>query len=104
MADIGIGISIGMNLKLGICIWYQSEFRVSVSGIGISMYLGYQYHYGSSAGYQYQGISGTIGKVESGQVRLTLYDMGYWILVISWGGGPEDPQLYFGFSGFLYAT
>ena len=37
MADIGIGISIGMNLKLGICIWYQSEFRVSVSGIRIIM-------------------------------------------------------------------
>ena len=34
------------------------------------MNLGYRYHYGSSAGYQYQGISGTIGKVESGQVQL----------------------------------
>ena len=67
MADIIIGINIGMNLNLGICIWYQSEFRVSVSGIGIRMNLGYQCHYRSSAGYQYQGISGTIGKVESGQ-------------------------------------
>ena len=40
------------------------------------MYLGYQYHYGSSAGYQYQGISGTIGKVESGQVQLRQVESG----------------------------
>ena len=65
-----------MNLKLGICIWYQSEFRVSVSGIGISMNLGYRYHYGSSAGYQYQGISGTLGQVESGQVQLGQVESG----------------------------
>ena len=58
------------------CIWYQSEFRVSVSSIGISMNLVYQYHYGSSIGYQYQGISGTIGKVESGQVQLRQVESG----------------------------
>ena len=40
------------------------------------MNLGYQYHYGSSAGYQYQGISGTIGKVESGQVQLRQVESG----------------------------
>ena len=74
MADIGN--SIGMNLKLGICIWYQSEFRVSVSGIGISMNSGYRYHYGSSAGYLYQGISGTLGQVESGQVQFGQVESG----------------------------
>ena len=34
------------------------------------MNLGYRYHYGSSAGYQYRGISGTLGQDESGQVEV----------------------------------
>ena len=33
------------------------------------MNLGYWHHYGSSAGYKYQGISGTLGQVKSGQVE-----------------------------------
>ena len=33
------------------------------------MNLGYRYHYGSSAAYQYQGIRGTLGQVKSGQVE-----------------------------------
>ena len=40
------------------------------------MNLVYQYHYGSSIGYQYQGIRGTIEKVESGQVQLRQVESG----------------------------
>ena len=34
---------------------------------------------------------------------LTLCHPGFWILVISWGGGPQDPQLYFAIFGLFYA-
>ena len=40
------------------------------------MNLGYRYHYGSSVGYQHQGISETLGQVESGQVQLGQVESG----------------------------
>ena len=36
-------------------------------------------------------------KEESTLRYLTLWHPGFWILVITWGGGPKDPQLYFAF-------
>ena len=47
------------------------------------MHLGYWYHYGSSAGYQYQGISGTLGQVESGQVQLGQVESGQVLFLVA---------------------